>query len=277
MVHKPERWAVNAAGVAPSWQWAWRGLQSYVPLWEPGEPVNGFFDVVRQRTCSSTNPGVYGSEPTSIGMGVSVNDNTALGYSMGDHAEWSARLAGKKFATFMWVGAYNEDLNGLRGMSKGTTAQSTTDWNLGTGAANQARFQLDGAQNITATDVVSATNPFVYFGLFSEGTIYVRVGYVGGQILNPSQGGNSTGSSTIQMNRATGVDATLFSYNTTTSDLNRHWNGTANAAAIWDRLLTLEEMNMLVADPFGPIRPRRLTPADVTPGSDPFRTKVFVP
>ena len=26
MVHKPERWAVNAAEVAREWQWAWRDL-----------------------------------------------------------------------------------------------------------------------------------------------------------------------------------------------------------------------------------------------------------
>ena len=250
---KPSRSAVGPANVEPEWAWAWRGLTSAMPLDEgnsrPFDIVqNVYADLLSEAQWSTSKSGLAVQCHTAFDR-IELN-SAAFTYDVGT-------------AAILFIGTGTPNQYGKYVVSSGPG----DEWQLYRENANTAISARAGGSSVVSwigvPDMFDGDSHLIVWewdSVNDEMELFVD--------------GVSYGVQAATMGTITPLSPIMYG---DFDDGNRPIGGTFVVTYGWNRLLTAGEVQALTCDPFGPIRPRILKPAEVSADSDAFVTKVFVP
>lgn len=234
---KPGRWSVNPSSIGPNYQSLWKGLVALVPVWGDPTPIEL---VKRKLATDTTRPKMT---PVVDRFGPALRQSQALdtgaSWLAGDYDEFSTNPA----TTLAWVGT-------RVGVGDATGPHM---WGYYVSESVQIRlvsfddeiFYLEYNDAFIGSVVMPANTPLLGLAFVSNGRQYLRVynlltteriasGSDSSVFTPPAAGGRLVLGSAAAL--SIGVDHTL--------------------AAAWNRELTDAEIQSLLIDPFGMIRPK---------------------
>lgn len=252
---KPLPWDVSIAGVATAWQDIRNGLVITLPLWEHGEQLR---DAVSGVT-SSTSYGTPQWQYTPYGIGMYTDEVNNSGIEFDDHPQFRLPDTAVTVAVGVTLPATQTEAAfflgktvfsgyyatyGIRAMGNywaGNDVQS--EIYVGT---TQYPTTIDGGQGLTVGVPYLITMRWAS-GESVEQRIYRRdTGELVNVVTSVASPSGSLAYDTwpLQVGHYRNIDP-----------LQQSTNAIQEVGYVWDRKLDISEIEQLVGDPFGPIRP----------------------
>ena len=244
---KPGRWSVNPADIELRYLNFWNGLIFASPMWGNAEET----DIVSGRL-SSTAGNLPLRTPGQFGIGRRFDRASQKALEWANHPNYDRLNTTSAFTYFVAISQFEANVDP-------TPALLAVEAD----ATNRNGIYFDAARNIdfhlgtTRLDGNQATQP----------QAWAAAARWDGALLYGDHWDADTGESVFS-----GSTAETFQIpaggkvhmGPGTVDTSGKWGGISYVAYIWDRWVTSTDLQLLVADPFGPIRPALFIDAALT-------------
>lgn len=257
-VTKPARWAVSPAAVDPKWQWAWRGLLGYFPCW----------DLLDQGAIGVDAPLTW-----TIPGGVAGTTNGGSRWVVNNSTNFlsGVTLVNTPFGV-AWDADGSSNQNGMhteknfqRGQ-QGLTMMAL--YRITDNSTDQRSIMNYAGSNQVVRFVQSPTNNVSFVGTTTGVQLETFDPFTGELVNNNVGTQTNTALNTWYITVYRSTPPASSPPDGTISLLNRVSNdppfGQYVMFGVWGRVLSDAEVQQLVRDPFGPIRPSHSFSRDAT-------------